>query len=99
MALGRLALGARSAWQGSQPQLQCQPPFSERKPQPEPREPRADPAVRVAERRAARVDHAGADRAVDHSLVVDVEDVQVDADLSIARHRPGMFSRPGSRGC
>src|SRR6476469_7323656 len=74
------------------PSTQLQVAISEREPQPEPREARTDPDVRVAVRRPARFDDAGSRTVVDHPLVVDVEQVEIHANAAIARaHRKGFL--------
>src|ERR1700712_2650131 len=71
---------------GSGPLRAPDPPdYSECKSQSKPRNARADPAARVAEGAAARVDHAVSNGAVDDPLIVDVEEVEIDADPSIVR--------------
>src|SRR5437016_12129933 len=53
----------------------------ERQSEAEPCDARADPVIGIPERRSARVDHGGANAVVDDPLVVQVEQIQIDAHL------------------
>src|SRR5438093_1407404 len=67
-------------------------PALESDPEPQPREARTDPDVRVAKRRARRFDDTRARSVVDHSAVAQVEDIEEHARLMrrVAK-RNGLF--------